>query len=203
MKSAIASAASARMMRAAIQPSSARAMGCAGAVSMGGAIAPGAASGPVDDSAVGGVPMLFGGLEAMKGRWKANDCGEVEFCGICADDTGVACPRRHTSGRSARHAMITGLETIIARKRVEVAKAIERTPLEKIKQRASVMERPRNFFRAVVHEGDKTLSRLIAEIKQRSPSAGLIREDFDPVRIAEQYQRGGASAISVLTDEQH
>lgn len=99
--------------------------------------------------------------------------------------------------------MTTGLDTIVARKRVEVAKALERTPLEKLKQRAGAMPRPRNFFRAVFRERNRGGTRIIAEIKQRSPSAGVIRDDFDPVRIAQQYQQGGASAISCLTDEQH
>ncbi len=56
----------------------------------------------------------------------------------------------------------------------------------------------RDFSTALQLENDVA---IIAEIKKASPSKGLIRPDFDPQKIAGQYQEGGASAISVLTDE--
>ena len=97
--------------------------------------------------------------------------------------------------------MPTTLDRIIARKRVEVEKARSTTPLELLKERVAKMTRPRNFFAAVVKEGARRRARVIAEVKQRSPSAGVIGNDFDPVRIAKQYHGGGAAAISCLTDE--
>ncbi|MDZ7693258.1 MAG: indole-3-glycerol phosphate synthase TrpC [Balneolaceae bacterium] len=60
-------------------------------------------------------------------------------------------------------------------------------------------ERSRRDFTGALSTSE-TVS-IIAEIKKASPSKGLIREDFDPQRIAGQYQEGGASALSVLTDE--
>ena len=78
---------------------------------------------------------------------------------------------------------------------------MQATPLEALRERVSAMPRPRNFFQAVVAQGKPTGTRVIAEVKRRSPSAGVIREDFDPVDIARRYHDAGASAISCLTDE--
>lgn len=99
--------------------------------------------------------------------------------------------------------MSATLEQIVSRKRVEVAKAKANTPLDTLQGRVRDAERARNFFAAVVdgRDRDRGHSHVIAEIKRKSPSAGEIRRDFDPVIIAQQYHDAGAAAISCLTDE--
>ncbi len=94
------------------------------------------------------------------------------------------------------------LDRILARKRIEVAKAKVNTPMSTLQVVCAQQEPPRNFFSAVFDPARiRRSTRIIAEIKRRSPSAGVIREDFDPVAIARMYAEAGASAISVLTDE--
>src|SRR5690606_36311772 len=93
------------------------------------------------------------------------------------------------------------LAAIVAHKREEVARAKERVPLEEMKRRAADSPDPRNFFSAVTRP--KNELRVIAEVKKASPSAGLIRADFDPVAIARAYHENGAAAISCLTDERY
>jgi indole-3-glycerol phosphate synthase len=94
------------------------------------------------------------------------------------------------------------LERILARKRVEVAKAKIATPISTLQVVCAQQEPARNFFSAVFDPAPvRRTTRIIAEIKRRSPSAGVIREDFDPVAIAKMYAEAGASALSVLTDE--
>ena len=99
--------------------------------------------------------------------------------------------------------MTSILDNIVARKRIEVEKARAATPLDTLKQRIADMPRPRNFFAAVVSDRRPPRARVIAEIKRRSPSAGSIGNNFDPVRIARQYHEAGAAAISCLTDEEN
>lgn len=94
------------------------------------------------------------------------------------------------------------LDTIIADKRVEVAQQKERRPLGLIQDAAAVMPKCRNFYQAVTKKHPRGLN-VIAEVKKASPSAGLIRADFDPVQIAKTYEACGADAISVLTDEKY
>ena len=64
------------------------------------------------------------------------------------------------------------------------------------------MPKCRNFYKAVTKRNSRGLN-VIAEVKKASPSAGVIREDFDPVAIAQAYRKCGADAISVLTDEKY
>jgi indole-3-glycerol phosphate synthase len=96
--------------------------------------------------------------------------------------------------------MSTILDQIIETKRQEVAAAKQRVPLEQLRETIETLGRPRNFFSAVTRKGSKPLN-LIAEVKKASPSAGVIRADFDPVDVARQYAAAGADALSVLTDE--
>lgn len=97
----------------------------------------------------------------------------------------------------------TILEQIIATKRQEVAERRQRVPVEALREQIAELGRPRNFFHAVTHAGGPKPVNLIAEVKKASPSAGVIRADFDPVAIARTYAAAGADALSVLTDEQY
>ena len=92
----------------------------------------------------------------------------------------------------------TVLDRIVAAKRIEIAACRERTSEAELRRRLTEVPPPRDFFAAIAAPGP---IRLIAEVKKASPSAGVIRSDFDPVRIAQIYQQHGASCLSVLTDE--
>ncbi|HEX7010041.1 MAG TPA: indole-3-glycerol phosphate synthase TrpC [Phycisphaeraceae bacterium] len=93
------------------------------------------------------------------------------------------------------------LARILADKRKEVAEAQQRVSLEEMRRRAEASPPPRNFFSAMTRPRGKL--RVIAEVKKASPSAGLIRPDFDPVAIARAYHENGAAAISCLTDAKY
>lgn len=94
------------------------------------------------------------------------------------------------------------LEQIIQTKREELAQRTVATPIGELQRRIADLPHPRNFFNAVTKNSGKPLN-LIAEVKKASPSAGVIREDFDPVAIAQIYQENGADALSILTDEKY
>ncbi len=92
------------------------------------------------------------------------------------------------------------LEDILATKRVEIESAKKRLPLEKLQEEIRALPKCRNYYRTLTRQHPRGIN-VIAEIKRASPSAGLIREDFDPVWLAQAYEQAGADAISVLTDE--
>ncbi len=91
------------------------------------------------------------------------------------------------------------LDTIVAHKRIELADDRQRMPLDTLKHKVRDLA-PTRDFRAALSAPSGV--HLIAEVKKKSPSKGIIREDFDPVRIARIYAENGASAISVLTDRE-
>lgn len=90
------------------------------------------------------------------------------------------------------------LNEIVEFKRGEIQRAQRRVPLKHVRSAARDAPPVRDFLAAL---RDCDGIGLIAEVKKASPSAGLIRPDFDPVAIARTYERAGAACLSVLTDE--
>ncbi|XP_019701411.1 indole-3-glycerol phosphate synthase, chloroplastic isoform X2 [Elaeis guineensis] len=96
------------------------------------------------------------------------------------------------------------LEKIIWDKDVEVSQIKERKPLNVVKKALADAPPVRDFVGALKASYQRTgMPALIAEVKKASPSRGVLREDFDPVEIANAYEKNGAACLSVLTDEKH
>jgi indole-3-glycerol phosphate synthase len=97
---------------------------------------------------------------------------------------------------------VSVLDEIIRDKKAEVEKLKSQKPIEQLKMEIAKLPRCRNFYKAVTKPNKRGIN-VIAEVKKASPSAGVIRADFDPAAIAKTYQNCGADAISVLTDEKY
>ncbi len=93
------------------------------------------------------------------------------------------------------------LTKICREKRDHVRKQQVASPFSELEQRIAAVEPTRGFINALRTAVDGGDYGLIAEIKKASPSKGVIREDFNPITLAKAYQRGGATCLSVLTDE--
>lgn len=94
----------------------------------------------------------------------------------------------------------TILRKILARKAEEVAARRPRCSLAALESQIVEQTAVRGFANAMQTQVSSALPAVIAEVKKASPSKGVIRSDFEPAQIAESYQGGGATCLSVLTD---
>ena len=96
------------------------------------------------------------------------------------------------------------LQQIVQTKKQEVAAAKARESIDSLRNRCAGLPATRNFFAAVTKEPTHGgIANVIAEVKKASPSAGVMKGDFDPVAIARAYEAAGVDALSVLTDESY
>ena len=95
------------------------------------------------------------------------------------------------------------LDTIIATKFEEIQESQKIKSLNQLKDEVKSASQPRGFVKAIETQLSKNKAAVIAEIKKASPSKGVIRENFNPQEIAISYEKGGATCLSVLTDQKY
>ena len=93
------------------------------------------------------------------------------------------------------------LKKILQRKAEEIQARMQQTSLQTLRQQIDTHIATRGFLRQLQHTIAQQKAAVIAEIKKASPSKGIIRQDFHPSKIAQSYQQGGATCLSVLTDK--
>ncbi|MCS6817452.1 MAG: indole-3-glycerol phosphate synthase TrpC [Blastocatellia bacterium] len=103
--------------------------------------------------------------------------------------------------RERETAMRDLLEEIVARKVERLKAAKRKKPLVELQAEAAACPNARPSLLQACARPDRL--NIIAEVKRASPSRGVLREDFDPIALAREYERNGAAAISVLTEEDH
>ena len=96
--------------------------------------------------------------------------------------------------------MTNALTPILAYKHEEVSALKALTSIDELKERAKRQTPPRGFINALTQTVDDGRNALICELKRKSPSAGEILPGADPVDIASEYEAGGATCLSILTD---
>ena len=96
--------------------------------------------------------------------------------------------------------MTNTLAEICEKKRAHVAKRKQEMPESSLRERLHTISPPRGFQRALQQTTGRGTFALITEIKKASPSAGLIRQGFNPHDLARAYETGGATCLSVITD---
>jgi indole-3-glycerol phosphate synthase len=89
---------------------------------------------------------------------------------------------------------------ILTRKKAEIAARKNLVTSSQLQAGLPFASAPRGFIQSLRDKNEQGLSAIIAEIKKASPSQGVIRENFDPVEIAQSYANAGAACLSVLTD---
>ena len=91
------------------------------------------------------------------------------------------------------------IDRIIEKKKQEIDELKSQLPLDELKQKIKDTKRERIFKEALIKDGRLS---LIAELKKASPSKGILRVDFDLLKIAKIYERGKVDALSVLTEKE-
>ncbi|GJN27327.1 hypothetical protein PR202_gb15342 [Eleusine coracana subsp. coracana] len=148
------------------------------------------ATDPAADAASAGAPAEIAGVDGIRIRRRPVTGPPVHYVGPFQF-------RLENEGNTPRNI----LEKIVWDKDVEMK---ERRPLYMLKGPLEAAPPARDFVGALKASYDRTgVPALIAEVKKASPSRGVLREDFDPVQIAQAYEKNGAACLSVLTDAKY